>query len=162
MIGWCLRLLGFQGDITVGQLADLVGTVGGPHASSVVDAEIHNVYTWHHARGVTGIQLAFTTAVIGVVGAVAKDATKLTTDVAIGLAVVALGIAVWVLRSLNKLHVEYAAALRLGRRLNDLHAEDVPCSPEFRDKTMVEFMEMKPADVDKFLRDRDKPAQRDP
>jgi len=105
-----------RGDVTVGQLADVVAAVG--DKPEAVDSELRHIYDWHHSRGVSGIQIALTSAVVAAVATFADDRSRFAVPVGIAVAAVSVAIGVWVLVRLNRLPDEYAAALRFGRQLH--------------------------------------------
>ena len=106
----------FRGDVTVGQLCDVVAAVGDKPAA--IDSEVRHIYDWHHSRGVVGIQIALTSAVVAAVATFADDHSRFAVPAGILFAVVSVVIGLWLLVLLNRLPDEYVAALRFARRLH--------------------------------------------
>jgi hypothetical protein len=88
-----------------------------------VVAQITKIYDGHHARGLTGVQVAFAPAAIAVATIVARGAHGWVFAVAGGLLVVSVLIGIWRLSRVNRMHREYLLALALGKALEPFHPE---------------------------------------
>ncbi len=110
-----------RGDVTVGQLCDVVAAVG--DKPEAIDSEVRHIYEWHHSRGIVGIQIALTSAVVAAVATFADDHSRFAVPAGVFVAVVSVVLGLLALVRLNRLPDEYAAALRFAR---ELHAHRPP------------------------------------
>jgi hypothetical protein len=141
----------FRGDVTVGQLCDVVAAVG--EKPEAVDSEVRHIYEWHHSRGVMGIQIAVTSAVVAAVATFADDHSRFAVPAGLMVAAVSVVLGLSLLVRLNRLPDEYAAALRFARRLQAHRAplnlypdRERACEP-LRSVKMAEFRTGTPAPV---------------
>jgi hypothetical protein len=109
------------GPVRVGQLLDLVGAVGS--TPNDLDAHVQKIYDWHHARGVSSVQLAFAPAAVAALTILAKGVSTAVIVAAAALLSLTLGIGVWRLIELTRFDREYVLALHLAKAFAPLHKQ---------------------------------------
>lgn len=114
-----------EGPIAVGDLLEIIAAAGG-HPTRI-EAQIEKVYEWRHARGLTVLQLALAPAAVAALAVVAKGDTPAVVLVAVGIVLLSVAAVGWRLYYINRLHTEYALALRLGQALGAFGDELACC-----------------------------------
>jgi hypothetical protein len=113
--------LRLSGPVKVADVLDIVAMADGDAAR--VEQTLRELFAWHHARGIAGMQIAFAPAVVAALALASRGASLALVLVATGLLVAGIAAGVWRVSELHRFDRQVVLALMLAKAVAGRQSE---------------------------------------